>query len=147
MKTCRENNAASQAKQNGLDGYNRLHWPEISMYKSAIAANDATIKVATPLITEYGNAVAALGKLPQEFSVDLDPRVSTLILKRQTLQGLYYLAEKGLDVVEGVSVGTLEATKFVMDNVPGVIFQFPVECIRNCEVFLFGVFFGFREWE
>lgn len=123
VKTCMENNASSQAKLNGLDGYNPLHWPEISMYKSAIAANDATIKVATPLITEYGNAVAALGKLPQEFSVDLDPRVSTLILKRQTLQGLYYLAEKGLDVVEGVSVGTLEATKFVMDNVLGGLFD------------------------
>lgn len=123
VKTCRENNAASQAKLNGLDGYNPLHWPEIAIYKSAIAANDATIKVATPLITEYSNAVVALGKLPQEFSVDLDPRVSTLILKRQTLQGLYYLAEKGLDVVEGVSVGTLEATKFVMDNVLGGLFD------------------------
>jgi hypothetical protein len=119
INTCLANNAASQRRINEL-----VNWydafEKAGLY-SAIAANNTAIESARAAYTISLGTVNATADVVEAFPND--PELIRLYLERGTKQIALQTANLGVDFAEGVSVGTLEATKFVMNGVLGGLFD------------------------
>ncbi|MBI5856711.1 MAG: RICIN domain-containing protein [Sphingobacteriales bacterium] len=119
INTCLANNAASQKRINEL-----VNWydafEKAGLY-SAIAANNTAIESARAAYAVSMSTVNATADVVEAFPND--PELIRLYLERGTKQIALQTANAGVDIAEGVSVGTLEATRFVMNGVLGGVFD------------------------
>lgn len=118
INTCLANNAASQKKIDELPDWRFL---EKGAYYTAIGANNGTIASARIAYAGYLKTVNATADIVEDFPNDL--LLTDLLAKKALYQGTLKAAEFGLDVAEGASVTTLEATKWVMDKALGGLFD------------------------
>jgi hypothetical protein len=119
INTCLANNAASQRRINEL-----VNWYDAfekgALY-TAIAANNSAIESARAAYAISMGTVNATADVVEAFPND--PVLIGLYIEKTAKQAAFGLAQAGVDVAEGVSVGTLEATKFVMNGVLGGVFD------------------------
>ena len=118
IRTCEENNRSSQRKINELPDWRFL---EKGAYYTAIAANNATIESAKVAYAGYLATVNATADVVENFPND--PELIRLYAEKTFKQSALAIANVGVDVAEGVSVTTLEATKWVMDKSLGGLFD------------------------
>jgi len=119
INTCLANNVTSQKRidqlVNWYDGFEKA-----ALY-SAIASNNAAIGSAKAAYAASMATVNATADIVEAFPND--PELIRLSLERVIKQSALQVAMLSLDVAEGVSVYTLEATKYVMDGVLGGVFD------------------------
>ncbi|MEO7983592.1 MAG: hypothetical protein ABI688_05895, partial [Bacteroidota bacterium] len=118
INTCLENNRSSQRKIDELPGWRFL---EKGAYYTAIASNNTAIEGARVAYAGYLATVNATADVVEDFPNDL--LLLDLHGKKVLYQAALATAQFGLDVAEGASVATLEATKWVMDKALGGLFD------------------------
>ena len=120
INTCIANNASSQRKIDALG-----NWPwellEKAGYYTAIAANNTGIGSARVAYAGYLATVNSTADVVEAFPNDI--LLSDLYIKKGLAQTGLAIANAGVDIAEGVSVATLEATKWVMDKALGGLFD------------------------
>jgi hypothetical protein len=118
--TCRNNNAASYKRINQLGS-----WPwelvEKGALYTAIAANETAIQSAQVAYDGYAGTVNGLADVGKSFPKDI--QLTDLYTEKTAKQAAYATALAGVDIAQGVSVTTLEATKYVMNGVLGGVFD------------------------
>ncbi|MBL0336901.1 MAG: hypothetical protein IPP73_16720 [Chitinophagaceae bacterium] len=118
INTCLANNRSSQEKINALPDWRFL---EKGAYYTAIASNNATIEAAKVAYAGYLGTVNTTADIVEDFPNDF--LLTDLLAKKVIYQATLSVAELGLDAAEGISVTTLEATKWVMDKTLGGLFD------------------------
>lgn len=118
INTCLENNKSSQRKINELSDWRFL---EKGAYYTAIEANNATIATARVAYNTYFSLVNTTADVVTSFPNDV--LLLDLHAQKVTFQAALAVAQAGIDIAEGVSVATLEATKWVMDKTLGGLFD------------------------
>lgn len=118
INTCLENNKSSQRKIDELPDWRFF---EKGAYYTAIAANNTAIEGARTAYAGYLATVNATADVVEDFPNDV--LLLDLHTKKAFYQGALKTAQFGLDVAEGISVTTLEATKWVMDKTLGGLFD------------------------
>ena len=120
INTCTANNKSSQRKIDALG-----NWPwelvEKAAYYTAIAANNTGIESAKVAYAGYLATVNTTADVVETFPNDV--LLLDLYTQKGVAQAGLAIANVGVDVAEGVSVATLEATKWVMDKALGGLFD------------------------
>lgn len=119
INTCMANNAASQKRINELTNWYDA-FEKAGLY-TAIAANNAAIESAKAAYAGYLATVNTTADVVENFPNDTE--LLRLYAERITKQAGLTIAKAGVDIAEGVSVSTLEATKWVMDKALGGVFD------------------------
>ena len=116
----KNNNAASTKRIGELSDW-FYDLPEKGILYSAIAANNLAIEAEQLVYDGYAKTVSGLADIGKEFPVEVE--LADLYTEKAAKEGALAIALAGVDVAEGISVTTLEATKFVMDQALGGLFD------------------------
>lgn len=100
-------------------------WPwelaeKVVLY-NRIAYHQSMIEVAKPIYDSYDQTVNELANIGEDFPIDIE--LSDLYIEKAAKETYLETALLTVDVVENVSVSTLEAANFIMDNALGGIFD------------------------
>ncbi|MBK6383964.1 MAG: hypothetical protein IPF69_10970 [Chitinophagaceae bacterium] len=116
----KSNNTASNKRINELG-----NWPwelaEKAALYTAIGFNLGAIEAEQVVYDGYAKTVNGLSDIGKEFPVEVE--LADLYAEKYAKEGALTIALAGVDVAEGVSVATLETTKFVMDQALGGLFD------------------------